>query len=449
MLSVPSVCEGTVVVTVSTEIGFSYRIRNPKRGSGTLVPPRTLSVLLLADGVRTLAEIYDRLRAEGVRLPDPSSLIRIFGMFEASGVIDVAHRFETVEPLRHDCDCCGRSCEGHLVGPIEPEESVQLQERLVELRRNSENGAHGPADGDAVVEIEFEGETKSVLNFPDGVCIFLDEKKTCRLHARWGPLAKPLPCRMFPFRMVRTETGTRTVISPRCFRWHDHRETGTEHDPQSLLKEWGVWRPPALTQGLDSENSERLGLDPSTPAQKANWDDELSVLQVLDDAPSFEGLLAWLSPEEGVTAEQSQHFCRSAFAVGAALFAERFQFEEQRNSSGFAQSVSELAAEASSRVYQSTTESMLDDSHWEYTSSALRNLVYSREVMVFGSVRRGVLFFCVGAVLAHRAAADKPLGVFVSHLTSWLRITSATEVQRVVFPSQEPIDALLSTLAPN
>jgi len=405
-------------------------------------------VLLLADGVRTLAEIYDRLLAEGVRLPDPSSLIRVMGMFEASGVIDIAHRFQAVQTLRHDCDCCGRSCEGHLVGPIDPEEAVQLQERLVELRQ-ARDEASKPVAGDAVVEVEFEGESKPVLNFPDGVCIFLDEEKKCRLHARWGPLAKPLPCRMFPFRMVRTETGTRTVISPRCFRWHDHREAGTEHDPESLMKTWGVWRPPALTQGLDSDNSERLGLDPANAAQQANWDDELSVLKTLDQAASLEGLLAWLASGEPVAAESAQHFYRAAFALAAALLSERFLFEKQRKISGFAQSVSELAAQTANQVYESAPWTTLDEGRWEYTASALRNLVYSREVMVFGSVRRGVLFFCVGAVLAHRAAAEGSLSAFVSHLTSWLRITSATEVQRVLFPDMERVEALLSTLAPN
>jgi len=32
----------------------------------------------------------------------------------------------------------------------------------------------------------------------DGACMFLDEAKRCRIHARFGEAAKPLACRLFP-----------------------------------------------------------------------------------------------------------------------------------------------------------------------------------------------------------------------------------------------------------
>jgi lysine-N-methylase len=33
---------------------------------------------------------------------------------------------------------------------------------------------------------------------PDGSCVFLDERGLCRIHARFGEAAKPLPCRVYP-----------------------------------------------------------------------------------------------------------------------------------------------------------------------------------------------------------------------------------------------------------
>lgn len=52
------------------------------------------------------------------------------------------------------------------------------------------------------------GETPSYLRLgrawvlakrPDGACVFLTDQGKCRLHADFGPTAKPLACRMFPF----------------------------------------------------------------------------------------------------------------------------------------------------------------------------------------------------------------------------------------------------------
>jgi len=33
---------------------------------------------------------------------------------------------------------------------------------------------------------------------PDGACVFLNEQGLCRIHARFGEAAKPLPCRVYP-----------------------------------------------------------------------------------------------------------------------------------------------------------------------------------------------------------------------------------------------------------
>jgi len=37
-----------------------------------------------------------------------------------------------------------------------------------------------------------------------GKCVFLDEENRCRMHAKFGPQAKPLACRLYPFKFIPT-----------------------------------------------------------------------------------------------------------------------------------------------------------------------------------------------------------------------------------------------------
>lgn len=37
---------------------------------------------------------------------------------------------------------------------------------------------------------------------PDGACVFLGSDNRCRIHAKFGPAAKPLPCRIYPYELV-------------------------------------------------------------------------------------------------------------------------------------------------------------------------------------------------------------------------------------------------------
>lgn len=47
----------------------------------------------------------------------------------------------------------------------------------------------------------------------DGACVFLDEKKRCRIHAKFGEAAKPLACRLFPLLVF--PAGTKVFVGLR------------------------------------------------------------------------------------------------------------------------------------------------------------------------------------------------------------------------------------------
>ena len=450
MKTVPHIADGTSVTAVERPDGLHYRVTPAHRGAGTLVPARTLTVLLLMDGERTLEEVHTELMALGFKMKDPSGLLQLAGVFEAAGVVDLHHAYVTVNELRHRCECCGRSCEGHLVGPIDEDEAQELQERLDLLNR--QRGEAGTVA--ATVMVRFEGEEQRVLSFPGGVCVFLDGDKKCRLHARWGSTAKPLPCRMFPYRFVRTETGTRVVASPRCFHAYQHYRGGPETTPAALLQSWDVWRPPALIQGLDPRKASTLTLN--ARAQK-NLDHESALLAEIagaEDLASVLGRLATppLEPSTAPSLESRNAYARQALSILRRLLVERFSSDGEQKTSRFGNDAHALREAI---VLLDATElsdwNDIPKPAWEYVRHALESFVFAREVLIYGSVRAGVVAFSLGVLAARwlcpREHLEKgALEAFAGFLTVWIRITSSPEVQEIIFPEPGICDQMLSLL---
>lgn len=114
-------------------------------------------------------------------------------------------------PLRHVCSGCGGSCHGTLVSTM-PDERAALRERARVL------GVEGPFDG---IHLRME----------HGRCVFLDAEGRCRLHARFGPDAKPRVCSQYPRVVVRTPTETRIGLDPGCYSAH----ASWRHGPQTSV----------------------------------------------------------------------------------------------------------------------------------------------------------------------------------------------------------------------
>jgi Fe-S-cluster containining protein len=448
---VPRIAAGVMATPLDTPQGLRYRLKPSTRGAGTLAPARTMLALMLMDGRRTLADILAALEGHGFRLGDPAKLIGMVRMFEAAGVVEVAHHYETPGPLRHECEGCGQSCEGHLVGPIDSSEAAELEQRLLELRADDPTLPGGPA----TVETEYEGEVHRVLSFPEGACIFLDPKKRCRLHAVFGPQSKPLPCRMFPVRLVRTEGGTRVALSPRCFRAHHSYRTAAPTTVEALLDSWGVWRPPALLQGLDPWQSDTLA---ATPEAEVNGAAEALALAQLEsgerDLVALLTRVALGRPDAGPPAASARRaFARAVLRAIQRTLAERFEVLDRGTpASRFGANVAALLAGV-----PRLTSAVLPDG-WDlpepaadYASHGLRHFVFAREAMSFGSVSAGMLVYTMGVMLAgwlcdaNPSDAD-PLDAFVTALTVWVRLAGSKEFQAALFPQPTDIERLLSLL---
>ncbi|MEL6182520.1 MAG: YkgJ family cysteine cluster protein, partial [Myxococcota bacterium] len=117
------------------------------------------------------------------------------------------------EPLRHRCVGCGRSCEGHPIGPLDPAFLDRLPDIIAHL------SPHHADLSDTQTVVTSNQDASYLAMTPQASCIFLGTDRRCRIHAHLGAAAKPLVCRLFPLQIVDTEQGLR-VASTRCFEAH-------------------------------------------------------------------------------------------------------------------------------------------------------------------------------------------------------------------------------------
>lgn len=121
----------------------------------------------------------------------------------------------SLRPLRHRCAECGGSCQSVFVSIDDPSEHTRLERyaRLLGLSAPVEAGH---------------------LRLVDARCLFQDDGGACRLHAAFGPEAKPEACRQYPRLSLDTEHGPRVGIDPCCFHAHDQRADAPQLEPSLL-----------------------------------------------------------------------------------------------------------------------------------------------------------------------------------------------------------------------
>ncbi len=93
------------------------------------------------------------------------------------------------------CHSCGGCCKQHLI-EITPAERERIDQQ------------DWPADSTAgISEVPYEWYAgpywkkryRLKHRGPDAACIFLSPEGRCRIHAKFGEAAKPLPCRVYPY----------------------------------------------------------------------------------------------------------------------------------------------------------------------------------------------------------------------------------------------------------
>lgn len=119
-------------------------------------------------------------------------------------------------PIRHlpviqnwDCHQCGNCCTDYWV-PVTPEERRRIEQQgwsqLPEFQGIPLFVRYGPF-----------WRRRWRLNQREGDrCIFLDENGLCRIHAKFGPDAKPFACRLYPYVLVPVGNHYRVSVRFAC-----------------------------------------------------------------------------------------------------------------------------------------------------------------------------------------------------------------------------------------
>lgn len=110
-----------------------------------------------------------------------------------------------------DCHQCGNCCTDYVV-PISDAEKERIEgqgwEKVPEFAGKPLFVRHSPW-------WKF-WKKKYRLRTVDDHCIFLDEKGLCKIHGKFGVMAKPFACRLYPFILVPTGDSWRVSMRYAC-----------------------------------------------------------------------------------------------------------------------------------------------------------------------------------------------------------------------------------------
>ncbi len=106
------------------------------------------------------------------------------------------------------CHNCGGCCRQH-----EIEITDEEHRRILSQQWTAADGI--PAGQPVVERISgwFGKPRHRLAHQADGACVFLDDQGLCRIHAKFGEAAKPLPCRIYPYTFH--PAGKRAAVSLR------------------------------------------------------------------------------------------------------------------------------------------------------------------------------------------------------------------------------------------
>ncbi|MCA9565618.1 MAG: YkgJ family cysteine cluster protein, partial [Myxococcales bacterium] len=160
------------------------------------VPAAAIGAFLLVDGTRSIEEVEQTLASRGAPVPPGALETLITQLSDAGFLTQVSAAWAPLETLawpEHRCEGCGACCQGHWIGPLEPDFVRETTARMPLLRDK-----YPRLKGEQpFVRLE-AGAPRLFLNSSSGQCVFLGEDKLCILHREFGATGKPSICQMFP-----------------------------------------------------------------------------------------------------------------------------------------------------------------------------------------------------------------------------------------------------------
>lgn len=174
------------------------------------------------------------------------------------------------------CHNCGGCCRQHLI-----EITAEERQRIVDQNWTAADGI--PADQSPVVW--FAGPPWKrrfrLAHRADGACVFLNEQGLCRIHAKFGEQAKPLPCQLYPYAFH--PGGRRVPVSLRFSCPSVVANRGLPVGKQlDALK--------ALAAQVVPEQADRIEPPRISPRTQVDWSDFARFVEAIDDVLSESAL---------------------------------------------------------------------------------------------------------------------------------------------------------------
>ena len=116
---------------------------------------------------------------------------------------------------RFTCHSCGRCCRRWDVLVTEAERDTYVKRGVARWFRETGNETEG-TDRDPFEAVPGWHGYYRIRSRADGACGFLSNDDRCRIHEEHGAAAKPLTCRMFPFKFHPTAGGVTVTASFGC-----------------------------------------------------------------------------------------------------------------------------------------------------------------------------------------------------------------------------------------
>jgi len=414
------------------------------------------ALLLLVDGRRTVEIIEVVAQDLGLPAP-PGALANLLLQLEHAGLVrfvPISSRPHTVLPAtRHTCEGCGRSCEGHLIGPLPPSELRTIQALWPELQQKVPR---------LVGQTPFQriGDAGIFLNTTDGHCLFLDPDKRCAIHRHAGPDAKPAFCRMFPIVRVLTEDGLRIGVAPRCFRHHAHADhaTGPLPAPAPLDDPLAELPAPTLDRAPLPETPFTFPSRAQRHAQRRWRDTEAHLLDVLG-APDMTlpalaaHLLGARSPQPHPAPSDALHALLKHLHEHLDPDSSELRWvldghtgvaaDLQRALDDLKTSLDTLAPPAPLPTWTA------EDARW--LLSQLRNALFLREPVLFPDPLPAFAVWIAGFLLAVHSARELPgpdrFDAVCTRFVAWFRLVSEAEDFELLAMSRPMASALLHAVA--
>ncbi|MFC2171450.1 YkgJ family cysteine cluster protein [Acidobacteriota bacterium] len=186
-----------------------------------------------------------------------------------------------LEGTRFACRQCGKCCRGREIGPVEPS--------LVQTLISHDFGEDYPllAGGERFYLKHEGGISRYYVRTANEACIFLDTDNLCIIQNQLGWGSKPAPCRVFPVRLVLTETALLADATHACNIYPQMLKRGPllEDDPWMFVEPSAVCRPVILPS-----NPVRISANLSIPHQ-TYLSLETSMLKWIDQMKEPAGLI--------------------------------------------------------------------------------------------------------------------------------------------------------------